>query len=312
MKNTLLIIAGPTGVGKTEISLKLAERADGEIVSCDSMQIYKGMDIGSAKADEEERRRVVHHMIDVVTPFDSFTVSDYKEAAEKAIADILSRGKVPIMVGGTGLYIDAVIKDLSFTEGGNDLAYRENLEKLAQTKGKAHVHGLLAVVDPEAAEKIHPNNLKRVIRALEVQHVTGKPFSSFKDTGRLNPKYDVHYFYLNKNREDLYEGIDKRVEIMMDMGLLDEIRRLKAAGLDESYVSMKGIGYKELLSYLDGNCTLEEAKNLIKQLSRNYAKRQLTWFRHNDYAVELNKDQYSDEEILKILEKHVTGWHEEQ
>lgn len=310
MKNTLIIIAGPTGVGKTEISLELAERTGGEIISCDSMQIYEGMDIGSAKADEEERRRVVHHMIDVVTPFDPFTVSDYKEAAEKAIDEILSRGKVPIMVGGTGLYIDAVIKDLSFTEGGNDQKYREAMEVLARTEGNEEVHRMLASVDPEAAEKIHPNNLKRVIRALEVQHVTGKPFSSFKDTGRLNPKYDVHYFYLNKNRKDLYEGIDRRVEIMMDMGLLDEIRRLKASGLDESYVSMKGIGYKEMLSYLDGECSLEEAKDLVKQRSRNYAKRQLTWFRHNEYATELSKDQYSDEEILIILEKYANGWYE--
>ncbi|WP_312652202.1 tRNA (adenosine(37)-N6)-dimethylallyltransferase MiaA [Proteiniclasticum sp.] len=310
MKNTLIIIAGPTGVGKTEISLELAERTGGEIISCDSMQIYEGMDIGSAKADEEERRRVVHHMIDVVTPFDPFTVSDYKEAAEKAIDEILSRGKVPIMVGGTGLYIDAVIKDLSFTEGGNDQKYREAIEVLARTEGNEEVHRMLASVDPEAAEKIHPNNLKRVIRALEVQHVTGKPFSSFKDTGRLNPKYDVHYFYLNKNRKDLYEGIDRRVEIMMDMGLLDEIRRLKASGLDESYVSMKGIGYKEMLSYLDGECSLEEAKDLVKQRSRNYAKRQLTWFRHNEYATELSKDQYSDEEILIILEKYANGWYE--
>ena len=312
MKNTLIIIAGPTGVGKTEISLKLAEKAGGEIVSCDSMQIYKGMDIGSAKADKEERDRVVHHMIDVVTPFDSFTVSDYKDAAEKAIDDILSRGKVPIMVGGTGLYIDAVIKDLTFTEGGNDKEYRNALEDLAEKEGNEHVHGMLAAVDPEAAEKIHPNNLKRVIRALEVQHVTGQPFSSFKDSGRLNPKYDVHYFYLNKNRKDLYDGIDKRVEIMMDMGLLDEIRRLKSEGLDDSFVSMKGIGYKEILSYLDGECSLQEAKDLVKQRSRNYAKRQLTWFRHNEYAVELSKDQYSDEEILSILEKHANGWYVEK
>lgn len=308
MKNTLIIIAGPTGVGKTEISLKLAERLGGEIISCDSMQIYKGMDIGSAKADEIERGRVKHHMIDVVTPFDPYTVSDYKEAAEKAIDQILSRGKVPIMVGGTGLYIDAVIKDLSFTEGGNDKKYREYLEELSETLGKEHVHGMLLAVDPEAGAKIHPNNLKRVIRALEVQHVTGKPFSSFKDTGRLNPKYDVHYFYLNKNRKDLYEVIDKRVDMMMDRGLMDEITRLKAEGLDESYVSMKGIGYKEMLSYLDGHCSLNEAKNLVKQRSRNYAKRQLTWFRHNEYAVELSKDQFSTEEILIILEKHANGW----
>ncbi|MFH5835324.1 tRNA (adenosine(37)-N6)-dimethylallyltransferase MiaA [Proteiniclasticum sp. C24MP] len=301
--STLIIIAGPTGVGKTEISLKLAERIHGEIVSCDSMQIYKGMDIGSAKADEEEKGRVRHHMLDIVTPFDPFTVSNYKVLAEKAIDDILSRGKVPIMVGGTGLYIDAVIKDLSFTEGGNDEAYRKELADLSEKKGRSYIHELLQEVDPLSAERIHPNNLKRVIRALEVYKVTGKPFSSFKDSSRLNPKYDIHYFYLNKNRESLYKGIDERVEKMLDRGLLEEIRTLKALGLTKDFVSMKGIGYKEFLSNLDQEITLKEATDLVKMRSRNYAKRQLTWFRNHDIAKELSKDQLSDEEILKIMEK---------
>lgn len=299
----LIIIAGPTGVGKTEISLQLAERIHGEIVSCDSMQIYKGMDIGSAKADLEETRRVRHHMLDIVTPFDSFTVSNYKVLAEKAIDEILSRGKVPIMVGGTGLYIDAVIKDLSFTEGGNDEAYRNQLMVLAEEKGKSHVHKMLQEVDPVSAERIHPNNLKRVIRALEVYKVTGKPFSSFKDSTRVNPKYDIHYFYLNKDRESLYKGIDERVEKMLSMGLLEEVKKLKALGLTKDFVSMKGIGYKEFLSYLDEEMSLEEAVELVKMRSRNYAKRQLTWFRNHDIARELNKDQLTDEEILKIMEE---------
>ncbi len=303
--NTLIIIAGPTGVGKTEISLKLAERVHGEIVSCDSMQIYKGMDIGSAKADDEERRRVRHHMIDIITPFDPFTVSNYKVLAEKAIDEILSKGKIPIMVGGTGLYIDAVIKDLSFTEGGNDEAYRQDLEALAEEKGKDFVHELLLKVDPVSAERIHPNNLKRVIRALEVYKVTGKPFSSFKDTNKLNPKYDVQYYYLNKNREDLYKGIDQRVEKMLSMGLIEEIRTLMSQGLTKDFVSMKGIGYKEFISYLEDEISLEEAIDLVKMRSRNYAKRQLTWFRNHDFAQELNKDQLTDDEILEILEKNV-------
>lgn len=303
--NTLIIIAGPTGVGKTEISLKLAERIGGEIVSCDSMQIYTGMDIGSAKADEEERKRVRHHMIDIVSPFAPFTVSEYKVLAEKAILDILSRGKVPVMVGGTGLYIDAVIRDLSFTEGGNDDAYREELTAVAQEKGRDFVHSLLQEVDPLAAERIHPNNLKRVIRALEVYKVTGKPFSSFKDTIRNNPKYDVHYFYLNKNRAHLYAGIDERVEKMLRMGLLEEIRNLKDQGLTRDFVSMQGIGYKEFLSYLDQEITLNEAVDLVKMRSRNYAKRQLTWFRNHDTAEELSKDTLTEDEILKIMEKRV-------
>lgn len=299
----LIIIAGPTGVGKTEISLQLAERIQGEIVSCDSMQIYKGMDIGSAKADLEETRRVRHHMLDIVTPFDSFTVSNYKVLAEKAIDDILSRGRVPIMVGGTGLYIDAVIKDLSFTEGGNDEAYRKQLMVLAEERGKSYVHGMLQEVDPVSAERIHPNNLKRVIRALEVYNVTGKPFSSFRDSSRPNPKYEIHYFYLNKDRESLYKGIDERVEKMLSMGLLDEVKKLKALGLTKDFVSMKGIGYKEFLSYLDEEMSLEEAIELVKMRSRNYAKRQLTWFRNHDIARELNKDQLTEEEILKIMEE---------
>lgn len=303
--NTLIIIAGPTGVGKTEISLKLAERVHGEIVSCDSMQIYKGMDIGSAKADDEERRRVRHHMIDIITPFDPFTVSNYKVLAEKAIDEILSKGKIPIMVGGTGLYIDAVIKDLSFTEGGNDETYRQDLEALAEEKGKDFVHELLLKVDPVSAERIHPNNLKRVIRALEVYKVTGKPFSSFKDTKKLNAKYDVQYYYLNKNREDLYKGIDQRVEKMLSMGLIEEIRTLMSQGLTKDFVSMKGIGYKEFISYLEDEISLEEATDLVKMRSRNYAKRQLTWFRNHDFAQELNKDQLTDDEILEILEKNV-------
>lgn len=303
MMNRLIVIAGPTGVGKTEISLKLAERIGGEIVSCDSMQIYRGMDIGSAKATPEEQARVPHHLLDILSPLESFTVSEYKERAEAIIADIHRRGKVPIMVGGTGLYIDAVIRGYSFTEGGIDEIFRKEMEALAEEKGREAVHELLQQVDLEAAEKIHPNNLKRVIRALEVHRVTGKPFSSFKDQGHLNPKYSIRYVYLNRNREELYQAIDRRVDLMMDAGLLQEVEGLKALGLDESYVSMKGIGYKELLRYLNGNLSLEEARDLIKMLSRNYAKRQLTWFRHAKDIVELNRDVMTEAEILDFLEK---------
>ncbi len=307
MKNTLVILGGPTGVGKTEISLALANRIDGEIVSCDSMQIYTGMDIGSAKAGQDEQSRIPHHMLDVVTPFDAFTVTDYKEQAEKAIDDILSRGKIPIMVGGTGLYIDAVILDLSFTEGGQDQEFRTEMMAFAKEKGNLALHELLHVKDPEAAESIHPNNVKRVIRALEVYKITGKPFSSFKDQGKLNPKYNIHYFYLNKDRSRLYESIDLRVEQMMDAGLLDEIKALEASGLNQTYVSMQGIGYKEFLSHLQGELTLDAAVELVKKRSRNYAKRQLTWFRHHSYAKELDKDMLKDEEIIKIMEKEING-----
>lgn len=307
MKNNVIIIAGPTGVGKTEISLKLAERIHGEIVSADSMQIYRQMDIGSAKASTAERERVPHHMIDFLSPFDSFTVSQYKDMAEKCIDDILSRGKVPIMVGGTGLYIDAVVKNMSFTEGGTDEGYRMELENLARDKGNDYVHHLLSEVDPLSAEKIHPNNLKKVIRALEVHKITGKPFSDFKDTDEANPKYTIKYFYLNKNRESLYNDIDRRVDLMVNAGLLEEVKMLREKGLDRSYVSMQGIGYKEILSSLEKEMTFDEAISLIKKRSRNYAKRQLTWFRHSPYAVELNKDELSEVEIMNILETHANN-----
>ena len=299
----IVIIAGPTGVGKTEISLQVAERLQGEIISCDSMQIYKGMDIGSAKVTKEEMERVPHHLIDVVSPFDAFTVSDYKDLAEEAIHDIHKRGKPAILVGGTGLYIDAVIKNLSFTEGGSDAVLRKELEEEARENGPLFLHEKLKKVDFAAATAIHPNNVKRVVRAFEVYHLTGRPFSSFRDERGLRKEYEIHYYYLNKDRQKLYEGIDERVEVMMRKGLLEEVTRLQKSGLTSSHVSMQGIGYKEILSYLDGVLSLEGAVDLVKMRSRNYAKRQLTWFRNEKYAEELSKDQYSDEEIIEILEK---------
>ena len=307
MNNKLVIIGGPTGVGKTEISLRLAEVLQGEIVSCDSMQIYREMDIGSAKATNQERKRIPHHMVDVVTPFDDFTVTDYKEMAERAIDDILSRGKIPIMVGGTGLYIDAVILDLSFTDGGQDSGFREEMTAYALKNGNLVLHEKLREIDPATANNIHPNNVKRVIRALEVFKLTGKPFSSFKDSGKLNPKYDPYYFYLSKDRSALYESINDRVEKMMDAGLLDEIKNLANQGLNQSYMSMQGIGYKEMLSYIQGDLTLDEAKELVKKRSRNYAKRQLTWFRHHPYAKEISKDSFSDDEIIDHILKALTA-----
>lgn len=301
MKPRLIVIAGPTGVGKTEISIRLAKLLDGEIVSCDSMQIYRHMDIGSAKATEEEMQGIPHHMIGIIEPETPFTVSEYKQLAERAIDDIISRGKVPIMVGGTGLYIDSVITDMSFAEGSGDLAFRRTMEELAATNGKEAVHLLLQDCDKLAAERIHPNNLKRVIRALEVQHITGRPFSSFSDEGNLNPKYEVKYFYLNRNREALYEAIDMRVMKMLQDGLVSEVSMLKARGLTKDHQSMQGIGYKEVLDYLDGASTYEEMTEEIKRHSRNYAKRQLTWFRRKSLAFELDRDSLDNEEILNII-----------
>lgn len=304
MKTPLIVITGPTGVGKTEISLQLAERVGGEIISCDSMQIYRLMDIGSAKATKAERERIPHHLIDILDPAETFTVSDFKVLAEKAIADIAGRGKVPILVGGTGLYIDSVILDMTFTEGGNDPEYRVQLSRLAGTLGNESVHALLREVDAVSAERIHPNNLKRVIRALEVYRQTGRPFSTFRDEDTFNPSYDVRYYFLNRNREKLYEAIDKRVIRMMEEGLVEEVRMLKDRGLTRAHQSMQGIGYKEVLAYLEGEVTLEEAVEMIQRFSRNYAKRQLTWFRRKPFAIELSKDDLTDEQILNIVQSH--------
>lgn len=303
--NRLIVLAGPTGVGKTELSLRLAEAVRGEIVSCDSMQIYRGMDIGSAKASAEEQHRVPHHLLDIISPFEPFTVSDYKTLAERAIDDILSRGNTPILAGGTMLYIDAVIKNMSFTESQPDSTYRRQLEDLAAEKGNLFVHAMLKDVDAVSHRKIHPNNLKKVIRALEVHHRTGTPFSDFHGEDTLNPKYLVQYGYLTKNRETLYAGINARVDGMMERGLLEEVVQLRSMGLDRSYQSMQGIGYKELLAHLEGELTLEEAVERIKKLSRNYAKRQLSWYRNHRFAKALDKDALSDDEILGILQN---GW----
>ncbi|MBW8383559.1 MAG: tRNA (adenosine(37)-N6)-dimethylallyltransferase MiaA [Youngiibacter sp.] len=301
MKPRLIIIAGPTGVGKTEISIRLAKLLDGEIVSCDSMQIYRLMDIGSAKATKEEMQGIPHHMVDILDPLSPFSVSEYKAMAEMAIDDIISRGKVPIMVGGTGLYIDSVITDMSFAEGSGDPAFRASMEDLAEKSGKEEVHRQLKQVDPLAAERIHPNNLKRVIRALEVFHMTGKPFSTFADEGIINPKYEVSYYYLNRNREALYSTIDSRVLKMLEEGLVEEVRMLREMGLTREHQSMQGIGYKEVLDYLDGRKTFEEMVNEIQRHSRNYAKRQLTWFRRKSLAVEIDRDSMRTEEILNLI-----------
>lgn len=299
MKDKILVLAGPTAVGKTELSIRLAKALNGEIVSTDSMQIYKGMDIGSAKITEEEMQGVKHHMLDVVEPDKAFSVADYKDMAEKAIKDILSRGKLPILTGGTGLYINALTCNMNFTESEKDDEYRDELSKLMDEEGPEYVHNMLKEIDPIIYEAIHPNNRKRVIRALEVYKLTGKPFSSYNAGDDLyKSKYDVHYYVLNMDRAKLYERINKRVEIMYEKGLLDECIKLKKLGYTSSMQSMQGIGYKEVLLYLDGLITLEESMDMVKQGSRNYAKRQLTWFRKDPRAVFLNKDEMSDDEIL--------------
>lgn len=302
MKNKVLIIAGPTAVGKTNLSIKLAKELNGEIVSTDSMQIYKYMDIGSAKITKEEMDGIKHHMIDVVEPNIPFSVAEYKSLASKCIEDIISRGKLPILVGGTGLYINALTCNMNFTEAESDIEYRKELEELADKYGNEYIHNMLKEIDEISYKEIHYNNRKRVIRALEVYKLTKKPFSSFNLGDDLyNGPYDVKYFVLNMNREKLYERINLRVDIMLENGLIDECIKLKNMGYTSSMQAMQGIGYKEIFYYLEDKISLDEAIELIKKGSRNYAKRQLTWFRRDPRAIFLDKDVLDEEEIFSKI-----------
>lgn len=306
MKNKLLIIAGPTAVGKTDLSIKLAKELNGEIVSTDSMQIYKYMDIGSAKVTKEEMDGVVHHMIDVIEPDKPFSVAEYKMMATKCIEDILSRGKLPILVGGTGLYINSITCNMNFTEAESDEAYRKELEALANEYGNEYIHNMLKDIDPISFKEIHYNNRKRVIRALEVYKLTKKPFSSFNvGDDFYNGPYDVKYYVLNMDREKLYERINLRVDIMLKNGLIGECIKLKDMGYNSLMQSMQGIGYKEVFYYLDNKISYEEAVEMIKQGSRNYAKRQLTWFRRDPRVTYLNKDEMTENDIFNKVVKEI-------
>ena len=303
MKQKLLVLGGPTAVGKTELSIKLAKELNGEIISADSMQIYKYMDIGSAKVTEQEMDGIKHHLIDIIEPNVPFSVADFKEYGEIALKNILSKNKFPIIAGGTGLYINSLTCNMTFTEAEKDEEYRLYLEKLSEEKGNDFVHEMLKEIDPISYKEIHANNRKRVIRALEVYKLTKKPFSSF-NAGEdfYKSDYDVYYYVLTMNRDKLYERINKRVDIMIEKGLLEECIKLKEMGYTSDMQSMQGIGYKEILYYLENKISFEDAVNMIKQGSRYYAKRQLTWFRRDKRCIFLDKDVMSEDEILhKVL-----------
>ena len=304
----LFILAGPTAVGKTEISLNLAKALKGEVISSDSMQIYKQMDIGSAKISENEKNSVPHHLIDIVEPFENFSVSEYKNKAENEIENIYKRDNIPMLVGGTGLYINSIIYNYSFTDANKDINYRDHLQNLAKDKGREYVHSLLKNIDEDSYNSIHYNNLKRVIRALEVYKVTGKPMSQYIKEEKENLfhiPYSIYYFVLYMDRQKLYGRINMRVDKMLEEGLLDEVKKLKDMGCDENMQSMQGIGYKELLFYLNGKISFDEAIYLIKKGSRNYAKRQLTWFRRDPRAIWINKDEFENDDTVagEILNK---------
>lgn len=303
-REPLIILTGPTAVGKTSLSLKLAEAVDGEIISADSMQVYKGMDIGSAKASPEERARIPHHLLDILEPWEEFHVVLFQEKCREAIREIRRRGKLPILTGGTGFYIQAVLKDVDFSQGPQDETCRRELEQLAAAQGPAYLHTLLAQADPEAAAAIHPNNQKRVIRALEFYRLTGEKISRHNrlQASRENA-YNACYFVLDEDREILYRRIEQRVDRMLEQGLVEEVKKLKEAGCTRDMVSMQGLGYKEILDCLEGDISLDEAVYRIKRDTRHFAKRQLTWFRRERDVIWVSKPAFgrSEERILAFL-----------
>lgn len=307
-KKPVLVLTGPTAVGKTSLSLKLARAVNGAIVSADSMQVYKGMDIGSAKIPPDERQGISHYLIDVLEPEEDFNVALFQKLSLEAMHEIWAKGQVPILTGGTGFYIQAVLRDIDFTESEGKSEIRSAYEKIAREQGPAYLHALLAQKDPEAAAAIHPNNVKRVVRALEFFDESGTPISRHNEEQREKPSpYCYLYFVLNEDRRILYERIDQRVDQMIADGLVDEVKRLKNRGLTENHVSMKGLGYKELFPYLEGRCTLEEAVSTIKRDTRHFAKRQITWFKREGDVIWIDKGSFDNDEQA-ILDYMLALW----
>lgn len=278
-KEKLVVLIGPTAVGKTKTSIELAKRFNGEIISGDSMQIYKGMDIGTAKITREEMEGVPHHLIDIKLPQESFSVAEFQHLVRDKITEITSRGKLPMIVGGTGLYIQSVIYDYQFSDAPSDEEFRKTLEKRAEKEGNEAIYNELKEIDPDGSLNIHPNNVRRVIRALEIFHCTGKTMSQFQESQSLDLLYETAIIGLTMEREQLYERINRRVDLMMEEGLLEEVKSFFDAGLTDCQ-SIQAIGYKELYEYFANHISLEEALHMLKQNSRRYAKRQLTWFRN--------------------------------
>ncbi|MCR5467513.1 MAG: tRNA (adenosine(37)-N6)-dimethylallyltransferase MiaA [Lachnospiraceae bacterium] len=303
-KKNLVVLTGPTAVGKTDLSVKLAQKFNMEIVSADSIQVYKYMDIGSAKVRPEEMKGIKHYLVDELDPKVDFNVAVFKEMAYKAFDEIYAKGKIPLIVGGTGFYIQALLKDVNFEEEDGDTEYRAYLEQLAKDNGAHYLNCMLAEVDKVSAEKIHENNIKRTIRALEFFKIHGYPISAHneKEMNSESP-FNYAYFVLNDLRELLYKRINMRVDIMEKEGLIDEVKHLREMGYDRSLVSMQGIGYKEVCAYIDGEMTLDKTLELIKKESRHFAKRQLTWFRREKDVIWVNKNEfdYSDDKILEYI-----------
>lgn len=309
-KIPLVIILGPTAVGKTDISIKIAKQMNGEIISADSMQIYKYMDIGTAKPSLDERQGIPHHLLDIVYPDEYFNVSLYKKVAAKTIQEVYSRGKLPIVAGGTGLYINSLIYPLDFTEAHEDKQFREELIMGMKKQGKEWLYNELKLVDPQSAKRLHPNDVRRIIRALEVHHITGKPMSEYyKHRFKKDDQYNLALIGLTMDRKSLYDRINKRVDLMLEKGLVGEVKWLMEKGYGKHLNSMQGLGYKEIVEYLIGQRTLEESIYILKRDTRHFAKRQLTWFRRITNVTWLEVDRYDNKDILvknicdAILEK---------
>lgn len=302
MKKKLIILAGPTGVGKTELSIKLAKKIGGEIISADSMQVYRHMDIGSAKIRKEEMQGISHYLIDCLSPFEEFSVRVFQDLAKEALEAIYAKGKTPILVGGTGFYIQALLYDIDFTENEDNTEIRMELERTAKEKGAHFLHEMLREIDSKAAEEIHENNVKRVIRAIEYYRLTNEKISEHNELQRQKESpYDGVFFVLTDERERLYKNIDKRVDCMLSAGLVEEVKKLKDMGCHRNMVSMQGLGYKEILAYLDGEYDLEQAVYLIKRDTRHFAKRQLTWFRREKDVIWVDKAQFQHD-VEKMIE----------
>ncbi|MCR5417920.1 MAG: tRNA (adenosine(37)-N6)-dimethylallyltransferase MiaA [Lachnospiraceae bacterium] len=297
MRKKLAVLTGPTAVGKTGLSIGLARATGGEVISADSMQVYRGMDIGSAKITEEEKEGIPHHLIDVLSPLEDFDVTVFQSLASEAVEQITDRGHLPLVVGGTGFYIQALLYGIDFDDKASDPGLRKELEQRAIEIGGEALHAELSRVDPESGDAIPAGNVKRVIRALEFYELTGRKISEHNREQRLNdPAYDFVCFVLTDERETIYERIDRRVDLMMEQGLVEEVEDLRRKGVTMQNTAMQGLGYREIYRYLNGEFDLEEAVRLIKRNTRHFAKRQLTWYRNREDAVWVNKNEFDHDE----------------
>lgn len=304
MKKPLIVLTGPTAVGKTKLSIALAKAVNGEIISADSMQVYRYMDVGSAKITPDEMDGVPHHLVDVLDPTEDFNIVLFQQLAKKSMEEIYAKGRIPILVGGTGFYIQALTRDIDFTQSEQDDSYRQELETLAAEKGNTFLHDMLASVDPKSAEDIHENNVKRVIRALEFYKQNGTRISEHNEEQKehVSP-YNLAYFVLNAPRPLLYERIDARVDEMLKNGLVEEVKTLQRMGCHRGMVSMQGLGYKEILAWMEGEYPYDEAVRILKRDTRHFAKRQLTWFRREGEVTWVDKDKfdYNDSRVLDYM-----------